>query len=153
MEVVDKKTTPLKHPYMDDVLVPRLFKAKKLLECLEIRKTYLEKLTGFNPGDDTKEKYQHNEYLIEIIETDGRIASQKNLIAERERYNVQFMKQFVIDIQDCDKFYDAALAKAKAMATSNKRIREELAATKWENIDTNLEVKIAFFKRLVNLIK
>lgn len=152
MEVVDKKAE-LKHPYMDDVLVPRLFKAKKLLEHLEVRKSYLEKLTSFNPGDDLKEKFAHNEYEIQIIETDGRIASQRNLIAERERYNIQFMKQFTIDIQDCEKFYETALAKAKAMATSNKRIKEELAAVKWENIDTNLEVKIAFFKRLVSLIK
>ena len=149
---------PKDHPYLDN-LQKTLERQKKLLEHLELRRVILLDILKEKPdnlyANDTPryDTLRYNDYEITLIETEGRIESQKRSVKEKEQYFIKFIQQFAIDLKDCEKFFDTVVEKAKKMATSNKRIKDIVDSINWSNVDTNDEVKVALFKRLVSEIK
>lgn len=146
----------LHHPYMD-ILKSTLETQKKLLELLQKRRSYLQEYAKSHfpeppqghPYENFDERYKHNEYLILLIETDGRIAAQNKSVADKEQYFIKYMQQFTVDADECEKEFDKVIKRAQQINTPEMK----LSIVNWEMVEKNIEVRIALFKRLKELIK
>jgi hypothetical protein len=134
----------MNHPYAK-VLQDTLATHKKMLDCLEKR------LTLIHIDYATKNEYEKNEIEITKINTHGIIESIKKVIKQREEYFVNYMKQFAIDVEECEKEYETILNKAKS--SKDTAIIELLASVNWKGVDENIEVKIKLYQRLKALVK
>lgn len=152
---------PLLHPHMD-VLQTTLERQKYLLELLESKKRKLNEMIDSNvlqlPEADSSFELQQMEYVIinykiDLLKIEDQIKAQKRSVQVKEQHFIEYMKQFVIDCNDCDKFYDIVIDKATKMATSNKNIKDIMDKVVWSAVEKNVEVKIDLFKRLVKLTK
>lgn len=160
----------LVHPHMD-VLQKTLETQKTLLELLEQKNDHTIKIVGIYNGsyDFTKadlgatdshiaislleNKIKLIDHKINQLKLADQIKAQKRSVQIKEQYFVEYMKQFTIDANDCDKFYDIVVDKARKMATSNKNIKDIIDRVNWSETEKNIEVKIELFKRLVKLVK
>jgi hypothetical protein len=134
----------MNHPYAK-VLQDTLATHKKMLDCLEKR------LTLIHIDYATKNEHEKNEIEIIKIKTHGEIDSIKKVIKQREEYFVNYMKQFAIDVEECEKEYETILNKAKS--SKDTAIIELLASVNWKGVDENIEVKIKLYQRLKALVK
>jgi uncharacterized protein YrzB (UPF0473 family) len=134
----------MNHPYAK-VLQDTLATHKKMLDCLEKR------LTLIHIDYATKNEHEKNEIEIIKIKTHGEIDSIKKVIKQREEYFVNYMKQFAIDVEECEKEYETVLDKAKSMKDRN--MIELLTSVNWKGVDENIEVKIKLYQRLKALVK
>lgn len=134
----------MNHPYIK-VLQETLATHKKMLDCLEKR------LTLIHIDYATKNEYEKNEIEIVKIKTHGEIDALKKVIKKREEYFINYMKQFSIDFEECEKNYEKVLNKAKSMKDRN--MIELLTSVNWKNVDENIEVKIKLYQRLKDLVK
>jgi hypothetical protein len=136
----------MNHPYAK-VLQDTLATHKKMLDCLEKR------LTLIHIDYAIKNEYEKNEIEIVKIKTQGEIDSIKKIIKQREEYFVNYMKQFAIDIEECEKEYETILKKSKIKATTNTDMTDLLESVNWKGVDENIEVKIKLYQRLKALVK
>jgi hypothetical protein len=134
----------MNHPYAK-VLQDTLATHKKMLDCLEKR------LTLIHIDYATKNEYEKNEIEITKINTHGIIDSLKKVIKHREEYFVNYMKQFAIDVEECENEYETILSNAKS--SKDTAIIELLASVNWKGVDENIEVKIKLYQRLKALVK
>ena len=139
-----EENKPINHPYMQ-TLQGTLEVHKKLLSCLEKRIAII----GQNASSLTE--YDLNENEITKIKTIGEIDILKRIIREKEQYFIKFMHQFVAEVEDLEKNYDSVLRKAKT--SKNDAIRHILYSAKWDTIESNIEVKLALYKRLKKMLK
>lgn len=136
----------INHPYIK-TLQDTLAIHKKMLDCLEKR------LVLIHTDYATKNEYEKNEIEIIKIKTHGEIDALKKIIKQREDYFEKYMKQFVIDIEDCENNYETVLLKAKKISNTNNEVKNFLSLVNWKNVDENIEMKIKFYQRLKDLIK
>ena len=134
----------MNHPYAK-VLQDTLATHKKMLDCLEKR------LTLIHIDYATKNEYEKNEIEITKINTQGIIDSIKKVIKQREEYFVKYMKQFAIDVEECEKEYETVVSKAKASKDIN--VTEFLRTVNWKGAEELIEVKIKLYQRLKALVK
>ena len=134
----------MNHPYAK-VLQDTLATHKKMLDCLEKR------LTLIHIDYATKNEHEKNEIEIIKIKTHGEIDSIKKVIKQREEYFVNYMKQFTVDVEECEKEYETILNKAKLSKDIN--ISEFLRTVNWKGVDENIEVKIKLYQRLKSIVK
>ena len=134
----------MNHPYAK-VLQDTLATHKKMLDCLEKR------LTLIHIDYATKNEHEKNEIEIIKIKTQGEIDSIKKVIKQREEYFVNYMKQFSVDVEECEKEYETILNKAKLSKDIN--ISEFLRTVNWKGVDENIEVKIKLYQRLKSIVK
>jgi hypothetical protein len=134
----------MNHPYAK-VLQDTLATHKKMLDCLEKR------LTLIHIDYAIKNEHEKNEIEIIKIKTHGEIDSIKKVIKQREEYFVNYMKQFAIDIEECENEYETILNKSKA--SKDKNMIELLTSVNWKGVDENIEVKIKLYQRLKALVK
>jgi hypothetical protein len=116
-----------------------------MLDCLEKR------LTLIHIDYATKNEHEKNEIEIIKIKTHGEIDSIKKVIKQREEYFVNYMKQFSIDFDECEKEYENVLKKAKASKDIN--VSEFLRVVNWQGIEEHIEAKIKLYQRLKSLLK
>ena len=136
----------MNHPYAK-VLQDTLATHKKMLDCLEKRLTLI-------PIDyATKNEHEKNEIEIIKIKTQGEIDSIKKVIKQREEYFLNYMKQFSVDVEECENEYENILQKAKIKATKNTDMTDLLESVNWKGVDENIEVKIKLYQRLKALVK
>jgi hypothetical protein len=136
----------MNHPYAK-VLQDTLATHKKMLDCLEKR------LTLIHIDYATKNEHEKNEIEIIKIKTQGEIDSIKKVIKQREEYFLNYMKQFSIDVEECENEYENILQKAKIKATKNTDMTDLLESVNWKGVDENIEVKIKLYQRLKALVK
>jgi hypothetical protein len=136
----------MNHPYAK-VLQDTLATHKKMLDCLEKR------LTLIHIDYATKNEHEKNEIEIIKIKTQGEIDSIKKVIKQREEYFLNYMKQFAIDVEECENEYETVLQKSKIKATTNTDMTELLGSVNWKGVDENIEVKIKLYQRLKALVK
>jgi len=136
----------MNHPYAK-VLQDTLATHKKMLDCLEKR------LTLIHIDYATKNEHEKNEIEIIKIKTQGEIDSIKKVIKQREEYFLNYMKQFAIDVEECENEYETILKKSKIKATTNTDMTELLQSVNWKGVDENIEVKIKLYQRLKALVK
>jgi hypothetical protein len=134
----------MNHPYAK-VLQDTLATHKKMLDCLEKR------LTLIHIDYATKNEHEKNEIEIIKIKTHGEIDSIKKVIKQREEYFVNYMKQFAIDVEECENEYETILNKAKSL--KDMQMIELLSSVNWKGVDENIEVKIKLYQRLKALVK
>jgi len=116
-----------------------------MLDCLEKR------LTLIHIDYATKNEHEKNEIEIIKIKTHGEIDSIKKVIKQREEYFVNYMKQFAIDVEECENEYETILNKAKSL--KDMQMIELLSSVNWKGVDENIEVKIKLYQRLKALVK
>jgi len=134
----------MNHPYAK-VLQDTLATHKKMLDCLEKR------LTLIHIDYATKNEYEKNEIEIVKIKTHGEIDSLKKVIKQREEYFVNYMKQFSIDVDECEKEYEKVINKAKSSKDIN--VIEFLKTVNWQGVEEHIEVKIKLYQRIKALVK
>jgi hypothetical protein len=134
----------INHPYMKR-LQSTLQTHKALLACLEKRIVLL----GQNASTATE--YELNENEITRIKTGGEIDILKRIIAEKEKYFINFMHQFVQDLEEVEQEYDSLLIKAQE--SKKDEVRNVLYNVKWDAVQESIEVKIHLYKRLKKLLK
>lgn len=134
----------MNHPYAK-VLQDTLAIHKKMLDCLEKR------LTLIHIDYATKNEYEKNEIEIVKIKTHGEIDSLKKVIKQREEYFVNYMKQFAVDLDECEKEYEKVLNKAKSSKDIN--VIEFLKTVNWQGAEEHIEVKIKLYQRIKALVK
>lgn len=139
-----KIENPINHPYMQ-VLQSTLQNQKTLLECYEKRMSLI------SIGLATKNEFERNEIEITKIKTQGEIDICKRIIKEKEDYFIKFMNQFVIDLDECNKEFEATLKQARMSKDEN--IVKVLQSANFDAINTNEEVRIHFYKRLKSMLK
>ena len=136
MQVVEKIT----HPYMD-TLQETLAIHKKLLSHLELRL----KLTP-----DFRCEYDKNEHEILKIKTIAEINAVRRDIAVKEEYFAKYMKQFEIDMEECNKYFDTVMNKAKK--SSIKDVLEKYNQINWQNVNSNMQIKLEVYKKMKGLV-
>ncbi len=131
-----------KHPYRDNL--ERTLNSQKSLLAL------LEKRMQLQPESQTE--WSKNEHAILLFDTKGRIDSIKKSIQEKQGYFDKWIKQFAIDHDECMRDFDATLEKAKRLSHEIPPLKELLKAVKWDMVESNIEAKVALYKRIKKMI-
>ena len=132
----------INHPYLE-VLQETLAVHKKMLDCLEKR------LVLVHIDYALKNEYEKNEIEIVKIKTQGEIDALKKVIKMREEYFINYMKNFSIQMEECEKEYEDILSKAKL----NSKVSPILDTVNWLAVKENIEVKVKLYQRLKDLLK
>jgi len=133
-----QKTHPYR-VYLEKVLADQKYK----LSLLEKR------LTIPCPYDDP---YEINEHAILLFNTKGEIAIQKKSIANKQAHFDAFMKQFALDLAECQKNYESKISNAKKLAEELPAVKNFLARVNWEEIKINVEAKVKLYMDLKKMI-
>lgn len=133
------------HPYMK-TLEDTLELAKFKLECLEKR------LILIDEEYKTKSDYEKNESELIKITTRSEISAIKRVIKEKESYFINFMKQYVEDMDEIESNFTDVVNKAKEKSLTDPKIKTILEKVVWENLEKNTEAKIYFYKQIKKMI-
>jgi hypothetical protein len=132
----------MNHPYLE-VLQNTLAVHKKMLDCLEKR------LVLVHIDYALKNEYEKNEIEIVKIKTQGEIDALKKVIKMREEYFINYMKNFAIEMEECEKEYESTLSKAKL----NSKVSPILDTVNWIAVKENIQIKVKLYQRLKDLLK
>jgi hypothetical protein len=135
---VEKKVN---HPYMDS-LERTIDGQKRMLEMLEFRMSYKRLF---------KDAYERNEHDILLMKTAGEIMALRRSIAEKEKYFIEFMNQFLVDLEECNKKFDEVMYKAKSEYASDE-VKKMYQSINWKAVEENDEVKVELYKRFKNKV-
>ena len=136
------QSAPINHPYLRE-LENTLTIHKQKMERLELRLTLKH---------HCKDEWERNEHELLLIDTKGKIQAQKRVVYEREQYYIKFFNQFLLDVEEMEKDYDEVLEKAKAATEKNSTLKSIMDLAKWDIINSDLEQKIAFYKRIKSMV-
>lgn len=100
-----------------------------------------------------KSDYEKNEAEITKIKTQTEIKTLERIVIDKERYFVEFMKQFEVDAKDCNDNWDMVYNQAKLMQNRNPMVKKLLENINWDVMEKEPEVKIAIFKTLKKQLK
>ncbi len=139
------KYHPLSHPYAER-LNTTLANQKELLQCLENR------IVLINQNGSNKSEFELNENRIVTIESSAKISAIKNTIKIKEEYFREFMRQLMIDLEDCDKNFDKIIKKAKKSILPGIKLALDSVKEKWDLIESNIEFKVTLYKHLKKLL-
>jgi hypothetical protein len=95
-----------------------------------------------------KNAYHQNEAELIKINTQNEIAAIKRVINEKEQYFVQYMKQYVEDMDEVESNFDNVVTDAKEKAKTNPELNTFLNQIIWDNLEKNTEAKIYFYKQI-----
>jgi hypothetical protein len=145
--------TDKKHPYTKE-LQNTLNVAKTKCECLQKRLDLIEKkyftkhLFSFFISP-----YARNEATLLKISTQNELAALKRVIKEKELYFIDYMKQYVEDMEEVESNFERVVAEANEKAKTNETLRVFLSKIIWENLEKNTEAKIYFYKQIKKQLK
>ncbi len=138
-------TEQINHPYL-----------KTLQSTLQVHYDLLERLTKrlhlIKNQFVTKTEHEQNEIEITIINTREEISALKKVIQFRENYFSQFMRQFVVDLEETEREYDKVLEAAQERRVKNPALDGLLNSVAWDIVETNIEGKIKLYQRLKKMI-
>jgi hypothetical protein len=145
--------TDKKHPYTKE-LQKTLDVARLKISCLEKRVELIDKyyftkhlLSFLNSA------YSKNEAMLTKIATQNEISALKRVIKEKEQYFVEYMKQYVEDIEEVESNFERVVKEANEKAKTNETLRVFLSKIIWENLEKNTEAKIYFYKQIKKQLK
>lgn len=125
---------------------------KELQKTLDVAKAKCEilekRLLLIDDEYFNKNAYQQNEAELIKINTQNEIAAIKRVINEKEQYFVQYMKQYVEDMDEVESNFDNLVKDAKLKAETDTTLKNFLNQIIWENLEKNTEAKIYFYKQI-----
>ena len=146
-------TTDKKHPYTKE-LQNTLNVAKKKCECLQKRLDLIEsKYFKKHLFSFFISSYDRNEANLLKISTQNELAALKRDVKEKELYFIDYMKQYIEDMEEVESNFDRVVSEAKEKAKTNENLRLFLSKIIWENLEKNTEAKIYFFKQIKKQLK
>jgi hypothetical protein len=142
-----------KHPYTKE-LQKTLDVARLKINCLEKRiKLIDKKYFSKNLFSFLINSYDRNEATLTKIATQNEISALKRVIKEKEQYFVEYMKQYVEDIEEVESNFDRVVKEANEKAKTNSTLKDFLSKIIWENLEKNTEAKIYFYKQIKKQLK
>ncbi len=130
------------HPY-------RVF-LEKVLADQKYKLSLLEKSISIPcPYDD---EYEINEHAIKVFNRKGEIAIQKKSISIKQRDYDNFMKQFAVDLLDCQKNYERMITNAKRLCDELPAVKNFMARINWEEVKVSVEAKVKLYMDLKKMI-
>lgn len=91
-------------------------------------------------------------YKIEIVKTKQELFTLEKVIKEKEEYFKKYAIQFELDYSEANKNFKQVLEKVKIKAKTDAKIQELLDKVNFTAIESNKEVKVAFYKRFKGFI-
>jgi hypothetical protein len=146
-------TSDKKHPYTKE-LQKTLDVARLKISCLEKRLELIEKMYfSKHLFSFFISPYVRNEATLTKITTQNEISALKRVIKEKEQYFVEYMKQYVEDIEEVESNFERVVKEANDKAKTNETLRVFLSKIIWENLEKNTEAKIYFYKQIKKQLK
>ena len=122
---------------------------QKTLDVAKLKCSFLEKrLLLIDDEYFNKSAFEKNEADLIKINTANEIAALNRVIKEKEQYFVQYMKQYIEDIDEVESNFTTLVADAKEKAKTNTELNTFLNQIIWENLEKNTEAKIYFYKQI-----
>ena len=122
---------------------------QKTLDIAKFKCGFLEKrLLLIDDEYFNKNAYQQNEAELIKLNTQNEIAAIKRVINEKEQYFVQYMKQYVEDMDEVESNFDNLVKDAKLKAETDITLKKFLNKIIWDNLEKNTEAKIYFYKQI-----
>lgn len=122
---------------------------QKTLDVAKLKCSFLEKrLLLIDDEYFNKSAFEKNEADLIKINTANEIAALNRVIKEKEQYFVQYMKQYIEDIDEVESNFTTLVADAKEKAKTNPELNTFLNQIIWENLEKNTEAKIYFYKQI-----
>lgn len=122
---------------------------QKTLDVAKLKCSFLEKrLLLIDDEYFNKSAFEKNEADLIKINTANEIAALSRVIKEKEQYFVQYMKQYIEDIDEVESNFTTLVADAKEKAKTNTELNTFLNQIIWENLEKNTEAKIYFYKQI-----
>ena len=131
--------------YLDE-LMETLEPQKELALLLKAKVSILsKKSTNFGSLEDINDS-------IDLIKTKEELFTLEKVIKEKEEYFKKYAAQFELDYKEANQNYKQVLEKVKIKAKTDKVIESYLKKINFEAIESNKEVKVAFYKKFKGLI-
>jgi hypothetical protein len=122
---------------------------QKTLDVAKLKCSFLEKrLLLIDDEYFNKSAFEKNEADLIKINTANEIAALSRVIKEKEQYFVQYMKQYIEDIDEVESNFTTLVTDAKEKAKTNPELNTFLNQIIWENLEKNTEAKIYFYKQI-----
>lgn len=122
---------------------------QKTLDVAKLKCSFLEKrLLLIDDEYFNKSAFEKNEADLIKINTANEIAALNRVIKEKEQYFVQYMKQYIEDIDEVESNFTTLVTDAKEKAKTNPELNTFLNQIIWENLEKNTEAKIYFYKQI-----
>jgi hypothetical protein len=122
---------------------------QKTLDVAKLKCSFLEKrLLLIDDEYSSKSAFEKNEVDLIKINTTNEIAALNRVIREKEQYFVQYMKQYIEDMDEVESNFDIVVADAKEKAKTNPELNTFLNQIIWDNLEKNTEAKIYFYKQI-----
>lgn len=122
---------------------------QKTLDVAKLKCSFLEKrLLLIDDEYSSKSAFEKNEADLIKINTTNEIAALNRVIREKEQYFVQYMKQYIEDMDEVESNFTTLVADAKEKAKTNPELNTFLNQIIWENLEKNTEAKIYFYKQI-----
>lgn len=90
---------------------------------------------------------------IDVIKTKQELFTLEKIIKEKEEYFKKYAVQFELDYKEANQNFKQILEKVKAKSKTDSSIKVLLDKVNFQAIETNKEVKVAFYKRFKGLVK
>jgi hypothetical protein len=122
---------------------------QKTLDVAKLKCSFLEKrLLLIDDEYSNKSAFEKNEADLIKINTTNEIAALNRVIREKEQYFVQYMKQYIEDMDEVESNFTTLVTDAKEKAKTNPELNTFLNQIIWENLEKNTEAKIYFYKQI-----
>jgi phosphoenolpyruvate-protein kinase (PTS system EI component) len=122
---------------------------QKTLDVAKLKCSFLEKrLLLIDDEYFNKSAFEKNEADLIKINTANEIAALNRVIKEKEQYFVQYMKQYIEDIDEVESNFTTLVTDAKEKAKTNPELNTFLNQIIWDNLEKNTEAKIYFYKQI-----
>jgi hypothetical protein len=89
---------------------------------------------------------------IDLIKTKSELFTLEKVIKEKEEYFKKYAAQFELDYKEANRNYKQVLEKVKIKAKTDNVVKSLLDKVNFQAIDSNKEVKVAFYKRFKGLL-
>lgn len=91
-------------------------------------------------------------FKIDLIKTEAELFTLEKVIKEKEEYFKKYAVQFELDYKEANQNYKQVLEKVKIKAKTDKIVESYLKKINFEAIESNKEVKVAFYKKFKGLL-
>jgi len=131
--------------YLEE-LMGTLEPQKKLASLLKAKVSILSKKSiNFGSLEDINDN-------IDLIKAEAELFTLEKILKEKEEYFKKYAAQFELDYKEANQNYKQLLEKIKIKAKTDKVIESYLKKINFEAIESNKEVKVAFYKKFKGLI-
>ncbi len=134
--------------YLDE-LMETLEPQKELAKLFKKKIEELNLITINNKSLDSLEIINHK---IDLIKTKSELFTLEKIIKEKEEYFKKYAIQFELDFKEADQKYKKVIEKVIKKAKTDKLIESYLKKINFEAIESNKEVKVAFYKQFKGLL-